>query len=410
MARTQNSRTWLEHAMSYVDMKWPQSSAKHRKSIAEALATVTPVFYSTERGAPSEKMAREALYGWAFNKGRRDGNEEVPEPLTVVWKWLKENSIPLRALDTDTALIRKALDALSVRINGQTAAPTTIARKRAVFSGVLKYAVEIRQLETHPLPRVSWKAPKAIEEVDRRSVANPTQARALLQAVRGVAPDYEAFFGCLYYAALRPEEALHLRDRDIVRPIKKGGWGWLHLTGATVTGGQGWTDDGKPTEDRGLKHRARKASRPVPAAPALLLLLDAHLKAYGTGPDGRLFVTRRGPGGRYVPTTGRPFSSNAYGRVWKRARQKALSEAECASPLARVPYDLRHAAVSLWLNGGVPATQVAEWAGHSVNVLMRVYAKCVDGQEDAARRRIAAALAAEDTGDGDDAPKLPGTA
>jgi len=34
-----------------------------------------------------------------------------------------------------------------------------------------------------------------------------------------------------------------------------------------------------------------------------------------------------------------------------------------ASPLAGRPYDLRHAAVSLWLNAGVPATEVAERAG-----------------------------------------------
>lgn len=56
------------------------------------------------------------------------------------------------------------------------------------------------------------------------------------------------------------------------------------------------------------------------------------------------------------------------------------------------PYDLRHAAVSLWLNEGIPATQVAEWAGHSVHVLLKVYAKCIEGQDDAARRRIEAAL------------------
>ena len=52
----------------------------------------------------------------------------------------------------------------------------------------------------------------------------------------------------------------------------------------------------------------------------------------------------------------------------------AFSKAQEASPLARVPYHLRHAAVSLWLNAGVPAPQVAEWAGHSVHVLMKVYA------------------------------------
>ena len=62
------------------------------------------------------------------------------------------------------------------------------------------------------------------------------------------------------------------------------------------------------------------------------------------------------------------------------------------TPLAKTPYDLRHAAVSTWLNAGVPATQVAEWAGHSVGVLLRVYAKCIVGQEDAARRRIERAM------------------
>jgi len=31
---------------------------------------------------------------------------------------------------------------------------------------------------------------------------------------------------------------------------------------------------------------------------------------------------------------------------------------------------------------------VAEWAGHSVKVLLRVYAKCIAGQQDEAKRRI----------------------
>ena len=73
-------------------------------------------------------------------------------------------------------------------------------------------------------------------------------------------------------------------------------------------------------------------------------------------------------------------------RVWAAARAAALTDTEYASPLAKRPYDLRHAAVSTWLNAGVPPTQVAEWAGHSVNVLLRVYAKCVYGQDEVARR------------------------
>jgi integrase len=55
-------------------------------------------------------------------------------------------------------------------------------------------------------------------------------------------------------------------------------------------------------------------------------------------------------------------------------------------------YDLRHAAVSLWLNAGVPATDVASRAGHSVEVLLRVYAKCLDDGETVANQRINAAL------------------
>ncbi len=66
----------------------------------------------------------------------------------------------------------------------------------------------------------------------------------------------------------------------------------------------------------------------------------------------------------------------------------AFTPSESASLLARRPYDLRHAAVSTWLNAGVPAPQVAEWAGHSVDVLLRVYAKCISGQQDDAKRRI----------------------
>ena len=62
---------------------------------------------------------------------------------------------------------------------------------------------------------------------------------------------------------------------------------------------------------------------------------------------------------------------------------------------------------------GVPPAQVAEWAGHSVAVLLKVYAKCIDGQDQIAKRRIEDALAesddaaapatddAEDSGDDD---------
>jgi integrase len=185
---------------------------------------------------------------------------------------------------------------------------------------------------------------------------------------------------------------LHLRDDEYERPAEPGGWGWLHLTGATLTVGHGWGDGEGTVERRGLKHRARTATRDVPVAPPLAALLDRHVQAFPPFADGRLFVTRRGPGGRYVPTAGQPIPNNAYTKAWRDARERALTTAQVRSPLARVHYNLRHAAVSLWLNAGVPATQVADWAGHSVHILLKIYAKCIDGQDEAACRRIEAAL------------------
>jgi integrase len=92
------------------------------------------------------------------------------------------------------------------------------------------------------------------------------------------------------------------------------------------------------------------------------------------------------------------LASITYRRTWDKSRSAALAPAEYVSPLARRVYDLRHACVSTWLNGGVPPAQVAEWAGHSVAVLLRVYAKCIDGQDQIAKRRIEDALRESEDG------------
>ena len=120
----------------------------------------------------------------------------------------------------------------------------------------------------------------------------------------------------------------------------------------------------------------------VPSPPPLTRLLRAHIRDFGTGPDSRLFLG----------VHGRELSRVTYRRAWTIARAAALTPQELASPLARRPYDLRHACLSTWLNAGVPPTQVAEWAGHSVEVLLRIYAKCLVGQDQIAKRRITEAL------------------
>jgi integrase len=77
-----------------------------------------------------------------------------------------------------------------------------------------------------------------------------------------------------------------------------------------------------------------------------------------------------------------------YLKVFHEARAAGFTEAEAVTPLMDVPYSLRHAAVSTWLRSTGDPVQVAEWAGHSVIVLLRVYAKCVHGAEAETLRRI----------------------
>ena len=86
------------------------------------------------------------------------------------------------------------------------------------------------------------------------------------------------------------------------------------------------------------------------------------------------------------------LSESVYGRAWHTARQAALGPDLAATALARRPYDLRHAALSLWLNASGTPADVAVRAGNSARVLHEVYLHCTDGQEDTVSQRIEDAL------------------
>ncbi|MFZ4186055.1 tyrosine-type recombinase/integrase [Streptomyces pseudogriseolus] len=376
------SVTWYEHTRAYVSSRWDRLPAKSRRNDADALATITPALVKTTAGRPAPRVLRRALYGWAYNKSRWD--EEPPADVADALRWVEKNSVAISALE-NPATLRAALVALSTLLDGSPAAGRTARRKRACLSDVLGLAVERRYftIPVNPLTTVKWTAPKSTEEVDPASVANPRQVRELLEAVRAQGErgaHLEAFFGCLYYAAMRPAEAVGLKSSQCHLP--KHGWGHLTLRGGIVHAGHGWTDDNRAHQERHLKARAVRDSRVVPIPPHFVSMLRWHIERYGAAPDGRLFRTSRGG---VIQDTG-------YGEVWAEARITALSPSEAASPLARRPYDLRCAGVSFWLFSGVDPMEVARRAGHSVAVLLRVYAKVLAQAQDRANRQIEAGL------------------
>ncbi|MGW7079028.1 tyrosine-type recombinase/integrase [Streptomyces sp. NPDC054866] len=396
-----SSPTWYEHATAYALMKWPRAAAKHRAGIAEALAVVTPTLVTTTRGAPDAKILRAALYQWAFRAvpgpdGKLTSRHNVEEPsaeIRAALSWISDHSMKVKALE-DPALLRPALEALSRRMDGKKAAENTARRKRMVLSNFLRYTVEEKGLlSANPLPRVDWTPPETDDEIDFRYVPGPALARSFLTAVRSSGPrgrHLEAFFGCLYYAAMRPAEIASLKRADCTLPPdteeSREHWGELLLGESRPEVGGGWTDDGASYEARSLKRRARGATRSVPIPPVLVRLLRDHLAEHGTATDGRLF--RAANGGR--------VRSTEYCDLWEAARAGVLSEEDAATPLAKVPYSLRHAGVSLWIKSGVDPVEVAARAGHSIAVLYRFYAKILKGNQGRSNQLIAQGLADDD--------------
>ncbi|GII84156.1 integrase [Sphaerisporangium siamense] len=383
LVKAKTARTWLEFAQAYVLAKWPHSAAKSREGITDTMTGVTLALLRDRPGKPELRVLRSVLRGHVFLPDGRRGSLD-PEH-AVALRWLTSASLPMVELK-EAKTVRAVLEALSVTLDGTRAADSTFRRKRAVFHHALEYAVELGDLSANPLDRVNWKPAKVSGEVDRRVVVNPAQARELLVAVTYIGRSRGAMlagmFACMYFAGLRPAEAAGLREKDCHLPAT--GWGLLTLEETRPESGRRFSDSGSTHDVRGLKQRRRKAIRDVPIPPELVRILREHVELHGTAADGRLFRT----------ATGGVFSTTAYAKVWKEARTYALIPDQVASPLAGRPYDLRHAAVSLWLNAGVPAPDVAERAGHSVDVLLRVYAKCVDGQREIANQRIAEALSA----------------
>lgn len=380
--------TLLAFAQDYVARRWPHAAPKSRDAITDSLATVIPVLTKDEPDRPDPEAIRRALRKYLLLPP--DKRPELTSDLTVAVTWLESASLPLIDLN-EARHVLDALDALTVNLDGTKAGASTISRKRAVLHHMLEYAAEVKALPANPLHTVKWNPPKTTQTVDPRVVVNQHQARALLAAVvrtgdqrRGRGRRLKAFFACMYHAAMRPGEVIALRKADCYLPKK--GWGSITLAKSRPEVNTQWTDTGDAHEERGLKHRAETDVRVVPIPPVLVRILREHLETFGVAADGRLFQSERG----------KPVASTAYTQVWQKARLLALTPEQVNSPLAGRPYDLRHAAVSLWLNGGVAPTEIAERAGHSVEVLLRVYAKCVHGQADIANRRIEEILGPDD--------------
>ena len=137
-------------------MKWPQLAPTSRRSVAEALTTITPAVTRYQRGAPDPQVLSRALFAWAFNPGTR--NLTPPGDIAAALDWIAAASVPVAALD-DPAVVRARVGACAATLAGKPAAATTQRRKRSVLYNALGYAVELGLLPANPVEQDPVEAP-----------------------------------------------------------------------------------------------------------------------------------------------------------------------------------------------------------------------------------------------------------
>ncbi|WP_431330031.1 tyrosine-type recombinase/integrase [Streptomyces sp. IPPR8] len=97
--------------------------------------------------------------------------------------------------------------------------------------------------------------------------------------------------------------------------------------------------------------------RKVPVSPDVVGVLRRWIDEAGLEAEDLLFPAERGG----------PLASSEYKRAWRRARQAVLSPDEVQAGLGEQVSSLRDSCLDRWLEAGVPAWGVAEWAGVSAS-------------------------------------------
>lgn len=376
MYRELRSPTLLQVVREFLDDAWADLSPNSRGRLVDGLAVAVQGFLDEEIDADPVDVRR-ALTTLVLPpvSARVNGNGHLAE----IAEWLVQHSRKVAELadETETAKLGRHL---LVKLDGSKAKVATVDTRRGSLVRALSFAVGKQYLSTNPFS--TWSPSKFRGEVaiDPGVVVNPLQAWSLLAAVTYVRPrgknsSWLPFFATLYFAGTRPGEARFLSEDHCHLPSS--GWGKLVLPNSLGKSAARY-NDGEMYQVRPLKHRPEEATRDIPIPPQLVRILSEHIDTAGTGEKGRLFRT----------ADGGPIPNASYTDIWRLARRYGLAPNQVASPLARRPYDLRHAAVSSWIAAGVPLPEVARRAGHTVQMLTAVYAKVIYGSADQMNQKI----------------------
>ncbi len=357
--------TWWSWSCEWLDLKWPSWAGSSRKSGVEALVAFTPHLVSASAPCPPEDIG-----SWLWRIGYDPAVKVETCPSS---RWLDRWSIKLTAIEPRD--LERALTSATTRLDGKPNAPTVTKRRRDLINAALKAAVRRRVLQSNPMDRIEWTVPRQSSRVDVTVLPTMADVDELVAAVAGLTTPgarYAAFFAVMAYAGLRPSEVASLRFRDLDLPAE--GWGTARLRGSTPAPGRRYSGTGQTRQRKSLKHRADNEVRPVPLPPPLVEILRCHLDRWP--PTDLVFTNMEG----------RSVTAENYGKVWNRVKPTVWTQGHVAADA--VPYDLRHTAATVMLRAGVPLAEAARRLGHSIDVLLRVYAGVFDDDEERSNEAI----------------------
>ena len=367
------------HACDYVARKWrgwqPATRPNAQRDLARACLSLvrnTAPRLSRDARAEADAFLREVALA-----------VPAPEVLSETqrsWEeWFRRWSLPLAEV-TDRDLLAFMEDVRTRTLYGRRRelAPSSAARTRAVVRAAFTYARKRRLIQWDPWEPVEAPKVQDRDSVDADLVMSPEQVRALARACGAIHARYEAFVLIQGFCGLRPGEAIELRRRDIDllagEPVAVTAGGTrAHVPDRYLMEGE--------SRRRPLKGRGERARRTIPLPAELVPLLTRHLAAF-TPParNAHLFTT---------PSGARLNLSNFQRDAWRPARNAVFEKGDPLRGVRR--HDLRHAAITAWLNAGVPLKTAQAWSGHrSASVLLNTYLGVIAGDEDVAMARYEA--------------------
>ena len=259
--------------------------------------------------------------GWLLGYGSPHTGRAYARDLAGWARWCAGLSVdPLNAGRVHVDAWARHLD------EGLHLAPATVSRRLAAVSAFYRWCVLEYHLTANPAVHV--RRPEVDPDASTTLGLTAEHARALLAAAAEHSPRMLALVALLLVDGLRISEALGL-DIDDVRDVDRG----HRIVQLRRKGG-----------------RAARAALPPLVANAVDTYLDQRASGAGRALDGPLFLTRTGA--RWRP-------GNAARALTTLARRTGIPGADRVTP-----HSLRHAAITLALDAGVPLHEVQDFAGH----------------------------------------------